>query len=409
MVSWMKIEDTLPGNLTEDETRRIRDVFSQAKIAIQPRMNGQRAQYFQQAEWPQNTALVCDNNTWAALGEALVTELKAEGFRLTLINLGSQPHADEARLDYVRTHANACRAIIGVGSGTVNDLCKMAAFQLDVPYAIVGTAASMNGYLSANAAIMHHGHKQSLPARLPALALFDLSVLAAAPLRLSRAGLGDAICRSTAQFDWLLSQLLLQTRYDPLPFKLLLPHEEAMMQGNGKALIHTLLLSGLGMTLCGGSFPASEGEHLLAHYIEMKYPQIAHQHLHGEHIAVTTLHMAAWQAQLLSRPTPPDIRTPMDRAACLIHFGEKTGSAVWQEWLQKQAQMEKLHLTQAGWQKIQARLKAVHVPPERLKQALSAAGAPTAAEQIGWSKEMLHEAFRYAHLIRNRLTALDFI
>lgn len=409
MVSWLKIEDALPGDLTSDEARRVKEVLSQVKITVQPRMDDRWADYFKQVEWPQNTALVCDNNTWAALGEVLCNELKAAGYRITLINLGSRPHADEARLDYVRTHANACRAIIGVGSGTVNDLCKMAAFQLDVPYAIVGTAASMNGYLSANAAIMHHGHKQSLPARLPALALFDLDVLSVAPIRLKRAGLGDAICRSTAQFDWLLSHLLLDTHYDPLPFKLLLPHEEAMMQGDAEALILTLLLSGLGMTLSSGSFPASEGEHLLAHYIEMKYPEIAHAHLHGEHIAVTTLHMAQWQAKLLNRRTPPDIRTPPDKATCLTHFGDKTGSAVWQEWQQKQAQLEKLHLAQAGWQEIQAQLKAVHVPPERLEQAHHTAGAPTAPEQIGWSDEMLHEAFRYAHLIRNRLTALDFI
>lgn len=409
MVAWLKSEDVLPGHLTDAETSRVLEVLSQVKLAVQPGMNGRWASYFQQAQWPQNTALICDNQTWAALGEALCGELKAAGFRITLVNLGSQPHADEVRLDYVRTHAGSCHAIIGVGSGTLNDLCKMAAFQLDLPYAICGTAASMNGYLSANAAIMHHGHKQSLPARLPALALFDMDVLSSAPVRLSRAGLGDAICRSTAQFDWLLSHLLFQTRYDPLPFRLLLPHEDAMMKGDAKALLLSLLISGLGMTLSGGSFPASEGEHLLAHYIEMKYPDIAHRHLHGEHIAVTTLRMAGWQAQLLNCPNPPDIRTPANKAACLAHFGDKTGSAVWHEWQQKQAQLEKLNLSQAEWQEIQAQLKAVHVPPETLKQVLSAAGAPTKAVQIGWSEEMLNEAFRYAHLIRNRLTALDFV
>ena len=36
-----------------------------------------------------------------------------------------------------------------------------------------------------------------------------------------------------------------------------------------EALTRVLLLSGFGMTICGGSYPASQGEHLISHYIEM--------------------------------------------------------------------------------------------------------------------------------------------
>ena len=38
-------------------------------------------------------------------------------------------------------------------------------------------------------------------------------MLAAAPPRLIRAGLGDSACRSTAQADWLLSHMLLDRPY----------------------------------------------------------------------------------------------------------------------------------------------------------------------------------------------------
>ena len=36
-----------------------------------------------------------------------------------------------------------------------------------------------------------------------------------------------------------------------------------------RALARTLVLSGIGMTICGGSYPASQGEHLISHYIDM--------------------------------------------------------------------------------------------------------------------------------------------
>ena len=51
------------------------------------------------------------------------------------------------------------------------------------------------------------------PAHAPTGVFFDLAVLAAAPARMMRAGLGDTVCRTTAQVDWLLSHLLLDTAY----------------------------------------------------------------------------------------------------------------------------------------------------------------------------------------------------
>ena len=58
----------------------------------------------------------------------------------------------------------------------------------------------------------------------------DLRVLAAAPPRLIRAGLGDSACRSTAQADWLLSHALLDRPYRAAPFALLADDERALFE-----------------------------------------------------------------------------------------------------------------------------------------------------------------------------------
>ena len=160
-------------------------------------------------------------------------------------------------------------ALIAVGSGTINDLCKHAAAQDAKPYAVFATAPSMNGYTSTNAAITVGGHKKSLPARAAAGVFCDLEVMAAAPIRLIRAGLGDSLCRCTAQADWLLAHLLLDQPYREAPFALLAEDEplllaaaEALARREPEAvghLVRTLLLSGFGMTLCGSSAPASQG------------------------------------------------------------------------------------------------------------------------------------------------------
>ncbi len=79
---------------------------------------------------------------------------------------------------------------------------------------------------------------------------------------------------------------------------ILLDAPEALMSGDldaMRALARTLVLSGIGMTICGGSYPASQGEHLISHYIDMFAPADRGTYLHGEQVAVTTLTMARIQ------------------------------------------------------------------------------------------------------------------
>ena len=110
----------------------------------------------------------------------------------------------------------------------------------------------MNGYTSVNAAITRHGHKLSLPAQAPAGVFFDLQVLSQAPKRLIRAGLGDSLCRATAEADWLLAHLLWGNPYRTLPFDLLKDDEgplfeqaAALMQGDKPAVSRLVRVSAL--------------------------------------------------------------------------------------------------------------------------------------------------------------------
>src|SRR6185295_482865 len=147
-------------------------------------------------------------------------------------------------------------AVVAVGSGTINDLCKLAARDRGVPQLVFATAPSMNGYTSLSASLTEGGVKRSLRAATPVAAFFDLGVLAAAPIRLIRAGLGDSICRPTAQADWRLAHLLLDQPYRAAPFALLagdeaalLARADALVTGDLAAMRHlarTLVLSGFG-------------------------------------------------------------------------------------------------------------------------------------------------------------------
>ncbi len=85
--------------------------------------------------------------------------------------------------------------VVAVGSGVINDLSKWAAFQLGIPYLVVATAASMNGYSSANVAPTMGGVKMLIEARAPRAVIAEPRIIEQAPYAMTAAGFGDTIGR----------------------------------------------------------------------------------------------------------------------------------------------------------------------------------------------------------------------
>jgi glycerol-1-phosphate dehydrogenase [NAD(P)+] len=365
-------------------------------------------------------ALVADPATHRAMGAQVANSLRGE-HRVVEVVLAASPQPDEATVAEVLERTSGAASLLAVGSGTINDLTKCAAARSGRRYAVFGTALSMNGYTSANAAIMVEGHKKSLAAA-PAEGVFlDLDVLAAAPVRLTRAGLGDSICRPTAQVDWLLSHLLLGTPYRTAPFRLLEADEPLLLAGSEglargepgalAALARTLVLSGFGMAICGGSWPASQGEHLVSHWIDMLGDPGWPPSLHGEQVAVTTLAVARIQERLLAGPPPRLSAEPLGEAALVDRYGPTLGRSCWADLVRKRVDAERAaELTRrlaTEWEGIAARCREVARPATEIEAALARAGAPTTPAAIGVPAPFFREAVLRAREIRDRFTVLD--
>ena len=123
------------------------------------------------------------------------------------------PICDDATERRLLSELPELEFLLGVGSGTVSDLTKWVAFERGVPAAIFGTAASMNGYAAANVAPSIDGVKSLFSARAHRFVAADPAVLAAAPLRLTCAGLGDIIAKSVSTADWKMNELLFGERF----------------------------------------------------------------------------------------------------------------------------------------------------------------------------------------------------
>lgn len=367
-----------------------------------------------------NILLLADSFSFAACGEKIAQELK-KTFRILECTLDGHARPDLDTLEKIAPLCQEVDAIIAIGSGTINDLAKYSAFQHKKPYVIIATAPSMNGYTSKNASILLQGHKKSLAAAPPLGIIVDLSILQKAPKRAILAGLGDSLARSTAQIDWLLSHLILGTEYLHQPFDWLLPIEEelfsnidALVAGDLSAhrlLIENLLISGLGMNFAGGSYPASQGEHLLAHYMEMK--GASEDSYHGEHIALTTRTMAFLHDRILQGSAPILKQKEVGRDFLVSLFGEETGQECWSEFQEKKARLRAMDQINdrlaKDWKNIVAIVAPYHRSHDKIKELIQQMGGVLQPAEINWPRELYLSALKEAHFLRNRFTALDIM
>jgi glycerol-1-phosphate dehydrogenase [NAD(P)+] len=414
------LQRLLDGTLTDPETGEPVTVATRI-VAIEPSLRGREAALVKSLDLGNRVALVADADTWPVLGSRISGALGG-AFCVTPVILPAKPHADMETVQLVRARSEHADALIAIGSGTINDLAKYAAHLDRKPYACFGTAPSMNGYVSMNAAIMDRGVKQSLPATAARGVFLDIEVLCKAPQRMIVAGFGDSICRPTAQADWLLAHLLLDQRYRTLPFTLLEQDEQALLASpEGLAagdvatmtlLARTLIMSGFGMAICGGSYPASQGEHLIAHFLEMRADPAWPESLHGEQIAVTTLTMARIQANMLKRAEIEVGTSALTPSELATRFGAEAGAACWSAFAKKAIDADRAAALNARlhsqWPEIRRAIRNVHRAPAALESALRRAHAPTRPAEIGVPEHAYREAVLHAREIRDRFTFLDF-
>lgn len=218
------------------------------------------------------------------------------------------PQASENFVNKITYRAQKHKFILAFGSGTINDLCKYSAKKLDINYAIITSAMSMNGYVSKNASISIKNHKKTLEGKLPVAVLSDFKILQNAPLIMNKSGLADVLCFYSCAFDLAINELIflnkncdfaIQMQYNIIKkFEKALENLEFNDHKFLKFLHKMIMNSGWAMTCANSSAVASQSEHLLAHLLQMQNIIFKHQ-LHGELIAKTTIESLKVQENFL--------------------------------------------------------------------------------------------------------------
>jgi len=117
----------LTGQWPDPETGQLLGVPVRS-IVIAESLGGIEADLVARLDLGRRLAVVSDPITHDVLGARVEQALTAVGEPIP-IRLRERPHADDVTVGRIRAATADADALIAVGSGTINDLCKYAAFQ----------------------------------------------------------------------------------------------------------------------------------------------------------------------------------------------------------------------------------------------------------------------------------------
>ena len=317
--------------------------------------------------------VVFDNNTYKVAGKKAVELLKENGFNVKelLFDTGDDILIpDEATLGRIVQEQDLDTSLmVAVGSGVINDSVKFVTSRSKLPYIVVATAPSMDGYVADGAPIFSQGHKYSPVAHLTYGLVGDTDILKTAPDDLIQAGFGDMVGKITAIADWDLSVkangdyrcdtcVELTNRAMKITFDSCdkLPERDPEALGN---LLEGLTLTGVAMALVNISRPASGAEHMLSHFWEMDWVERGlNPNHHGIQVGVATPVIARFFEEM------EDLLPEGVKELCPSH--------------------------------------------EEIEALLQRGGAPYRPQQINISRELFHESLLKGYTVRPRYSIMQF-
>jgi glycerol-1-phosphate dehydrogenase [NAD(P)+] len=379
------------------------------------------------ARWP-GALVVSDANTREVAGEAVAAALRGAGIvvREHVFEQREGLLAGLGEADLVRRRISELMPVV-VGSGVLTDIARYAAHAVGRDFISVPTAASMDGYASAAAAMQIDGVKVTSPARAPVGIYADPGVVAAAPIQLTRAGIGDLLAKATARVDWLAAHLLYGEPFgvdvaDRVlgPLRFAATRADEIMTGDvagARGLLDGLIESGIAITLCGNTRPASGCEHHASHFWDLLAAHGRRAHAsHGLQTGYATgfamrlqRYAFAGGVEALRAPVAPLDPLSADARAWLGEPTDDLRVAVSEKQRMLAAPPPSWPADETGWRAVRAALASPLALFDEVRAGLRAAGIPDTPGYLEIDEPTLRATFHYASRLRARYTTIDFL
>lgn len=418
-----KIEDALKA---AQETKALRigtGILPQVADLFKEQFPGKKA------------VIIADKNTYKAAGQQVEASFSAAGIEQEPTFLFHDPelYAEYTFAEELINYLKDKEAIpVAVGSGTINDLTKLASYRTDRPYMCVATAASMDGYTAFGASITKDGAKQTFTCPAPQACLADLDVLRKVPAEMTASGYADLFAKVVAGADWILADMLDIEPIDQQAWDIVqgglhdaLSDPKGLRNGQADAiskLVEGLMLGGFAMQWSRTSRPASGAEHQFSHLWNMEHHLFnGTQISHGFQVSIGTLAVTALYEQALKTQIEnlnieaacaawPTAESSDEKALEMFKgtdFPEIGLQETRAKYINKELLRKQLQLLTEKWPAIRQRLEKQLVPFEEARMRLQTVGAPINPEEIGLSRKRLRESFIRAQFLRRRFTILD--
>ena len=371
--------------------------------------------------------VVADRNTFAAAGKqvcGLLQEANIPYSSYVFRDTALEP--DEKSVGSAIMHYDhSCDVIVGVGSGVINDICKILSRTTGKAYIIVATAPSMDGYASATSSMSMDGVKVSLGSRCADVIIGDTEILKTAPVHMLKSGLGDMLAKFVSIAEWRIAHIIIGEYYCEAVAELirgavkkcvdnaegLLKLEDAAIE----AVFEGLVIGGVAMAYAGVSRPASGVEHYFSHVWDMRGLEFGTQvDLHGIQCAMATMKAVELYSKVMELTPNWDkadayvqafsledwnaqLRTFLGSSAeTMIELEKKEGK------YRKETHKDRFGIIQKHWPEILQILREELPQKEDLQQLMDTVGISRDLTTIGVGSDMARITFRATKDIRDK-------
>ncbi len=374
--------------------------------------------------------VVMDPNTEKAAGEKVRAVLDAAGIPHTDFvfpaSEGKMEPDEYAMGSLTMALDPSCDVILAVGSGVINDCCKVMAHACGKPSMVVCTAPSMDGYCSNSASMIQNHIKVSLYNGCPEAIIADTDILATAPDIMLQAGLGDMLAKYVSVCEWRISHIIYDDPYCEeiagmvrACLQRIVDHADGLMKREPEALqavLEGLVISGISMAFAEISRPASGLEHYFSHIWEMQALQRGvPSDLHGIQVGVGTL-LVLWIYEHMLNMDKIDVAKAENamksfsrekwEATMAEIFGPITPSilAIEEKVGKNRPETQQRHLKRIvdNWDEIRRIIKEELPPRDQIYALMSRCGMPLTPKDLNLTREDTLQALKGSREIRDK-------
>lgn len=374
--------------------------------------------------------VVCGPNGYRVAGERVYKLLLDSGIDVKIFvvpDMGGShiKPAEHATGSLVLNFSHDRDLVLAVGSGVINDLCKVLSKTAKIPYMVVGTAPSMDGYTSASSSMEVNNVKLTLDEQAPSCVILDTDILAQAPMHMILAGFGDIIAKYTALCEWKIANIVTDEYYCENVAGLTSKAIKAVLLGADgipsrtpdaiQSIAEGLIISGIAMAFAGTSHPASGLDHYFSHFREMQALERKEDcDLHGIQTGI---------GALLTLKIYSFLKTLKPSYEHAVESADSFDITAWENEIKRvfpstykdifkieasakkndrAGKLERARRIITNWDRILDVIETTLPTYDSVKSLMERIGAPTKPSEIGMSADDVIDAFVHSRDMRNK-------